>query len=202
MTSMKKLIAAAVIGTISSIAVAQNIPEPAGMSAEVSAPGKKTVADVIQLTAKITRLNKETRRYTLVGPQGREINLTAGDDINLENIEVGDLVTVEYARSLTLELRKNGNAAVGRVETVSEGSIPVSAEEGGARVIDRMVAGVANVIAIDAETQTVTLQGQDNTLTLTVNDPEQFKLIEVGDQIEATFLEGAALSLTKQEAAE
>jgi len=203
MTSFKTLLAVALIGTTSAITMAQTIPEPAGMSASLSVPGKKTMADVIQVSAEVKAIDVETRRATLVGPKGREFNLTVGPDVqNLESVAVGDMVTVEYARSLTLELHKNGQAAVGRIETVAEGRAPIDEEDGGVRVIDRMVNGVANVVAVDPETMQVSLEGAENSMVVHVADPEQFKLIEVGDQIEATFLEGAALSLTKKASAE
>jgi hypothetical protein len=52
-----------------------------------------------------------------------------------------------------------------------------------------------DVIAVDAKKQTVKVRGPRRTVDLNVKDPEQFKLIKVGDQIEATFVEAIALSV-------
>lgn len=53
----------------------------------------------------------------------------------------------------------------------------------------------ANVVSIDPSNQTVTLKGPKQTLALKVRDPEQFKLVSVGDQVEATYTEALALSV-------
>jgi Cu/Ag efflux protein CusF len=53
----------------------------------------------------------------------------------------------------------------------------------------------ANVTAVDAKTQTVTLKGPKRTVDLKVPDPGQFKLIKVGDQIQAVYTEALALAV-------
>ena len=53
----------------------------------------------------------------------------------------------------------------------------------------------ADVIAIDAKTQTLTLKGPKQTVELRVPDPKQFKLVKVGDQIQATYTEAVAISV-------
>ncbi|HSS70100.1 MAG TPA: hypothetical protein VLQ46_05540, partial [Casimicrobiaceae bacterium] len=61
--------------------------------------------------------------------------------------------------------------------------------------VGRQVQVTANVVAVDAATQTVTLRGPKQTVNLHVNDPAQFKLVKVGDQVEATYTEAVALSV-------
>jgi hypothetical protein len=41
----------------------------------------------------------------------------------------------------------------------------------------------------------VSLRGPKQTVDLQVRDPEQFKLVKVGDQVEATYTEAVALSV-------
>jgi hypothetical protein len=55
---------------------------------------------------------------------------------------------------------------------------------------------VGNVIKLDAATQTVTVKGPERTVDLKVRDPEQFKLVAVGDQIQATYTEAMAVAVT------
>lgn len=59
---------------------------------------------------------------------------------------------------------------------------------------------MAEVIALDAENQLVTLKGPRRAVDLEVHDPEQFKLIAVGDRIEATYTEAVAVSIAPAEA--
>jgi len=53
----------------------------------------------------------------------------------------------------------------------------------------------ADVIAVDAKTQTLTLKGPNQTVDLKVADPAQFKLVKVGDQIQAVYTEALAVSV-------
>ena len=54
---------------------------------------------------------------------------------------------------------------------------------------------VADVIAVDAATQTVTLRGPTRVVQLQVQDPEQFKRVSVDNQVEATYTEAVAISV-------
>ena len=56
---------------------------------------------------------------------------------------------------------------------------------------------VADVTAVNPATQTVSLRGPGGrVVNLPIRDPEQFRRIAVGDQVEATYVEAAALSIT------
>jgi phage-related protein len=55
---------------------------------------------------------------------------------------------------------------------------------------------VGDVIKLDAATQTVTVKGPERTVELKARDPEQFKLIAVGDQIQATYSQALAVAVT------
>ena len=59
----------------------------------------------------------------------------------------------------------------------------------------RQVTITADVIAVDPATQTVTLKGPKHTADLKVRDPEQFKLIKVGDQVEANYTGALAIAV-------
>jgi hypothetical protein len=51
------------------------------------------------------------------------------------------------------------------------------------------------VVAVDAKRQVITLRGPKRTVELKVRDPNQFKLVKVGDQVEATYTEALAVSV-------
>ena len=65
----------------------------------------------------------------------------------------------------------------------------------------RSVKIVADVVAIDPATQMVTLKGPSRTIDLKVKDPAQFKLVKVGDQVEANYTEALAIAVTPSKAA-
>ena len=173
---------------------------PAAVSAQTAAvvggtaPGKAGVAEVVKLTATVTALDKATRDVTLKGPQGNELTLTAGPDVkNFDQIKVGDQVNVEFIQALTLELKKGGGLVVARTE--QKGAVAAKPGEKPAAAAGRQVTIVADVVATDPAKQTITLKGPKQTVDMRITDPEQFKRIAKGDQVEATYTQAVAMAL-------
>jgi len=159
-----------------------------------TAPGKAGMAATVKLTATITAIDKATRDVTLKGPQGNEVTVTAGPDVkNFDKMKVGDQVNVEYIEALTLELKKGGGQKVARTETAGKVGAKPGETPGGAA--GRQVTIVADVVAVDPAKQTVTLRGPNRTVDLRVPDPEQFKRVAKGDQVEATYTQAVAMVL-------
>jgi Cu/Ag efflux protein CusF len=159
-----------------------------------TAPGIGGAMQTVKATATITAIDPATRMVTLKDSNGHLETLTIGPEVkNFPQMKVGDLVTAEYIESLTLELKKGGRAIVGRSETA--GQVTARPGEMPAGVTGRQVTIVADVIALDPVTQTVTLRGASRTVDLKVRDPAQFALIKIGDQIEANYTEAVAISV-------
>ncbi len=159
-----------------------------------TAPGKAAVGQTVKVTATITAIDKATRDVTLKGPQGNEVTITAGPQVkNFDNMKVGDQVNVEYVEALTLELKKGGGMPVARTEQAGAAGAKAGALPGG--VVGRQVTIVANVVDVNAAKQTVTLKGPQRTVELKVADPEQFKRIAKGDQVEATYTQAMAIAV-------
>jgi hypothetical protein len=60
----------------------------------------------------------------------------------------------------------------------------------------REVTAIADVIGVDAKKSTITLKGpRGNVVTLAVQNPDQFKVVKKGDQVEVTYTEALALSV-------
>ena len=159
------------------------------------APGKVAMAQTVKATATITAIDAATRAITLKGPKGNETVITAGPEVkNFAQMKVGDQVNVEYVESLALELKKGGGAPV--AATVKEGAGAAKPGERPAGMIGQQVTVVADVIDVNAETQVVTLKGPKRTVELKVRDPEQFKLVKKGDQVQASYTEAVAIAVT------
>jgi len=188
---MNKLVVAFAVGLalIAPSALAQS-----GTMMTKSAPGKVGVAETTKMTATITAIDKAAREVTLKGPQGNEVTLGVGPEAkNFDNMKVGDVV------ALTLELKKGGGLPVARTEeSAMKGA---KAGEKPAGVAGRQVTIVADVIGVDAAKQMVTLKGPQRTVDLKVRDPEQFKLIHKGDQVQATYTQAMALKVEAAPAA-
>jgi Cu/Ag efflux protein CusF len=189
---MQKLLVA--LGLVAVAAV--GIPASAQTGAVVAgkAPGMVGVAQTVKLTATITAIDKATRDVTLMGPQGNEVTVTAGPEVKkFDALKVGDQVDVQYVEALTLELKKGGGMVVARTE--QKGAVAAKPGEAPGGAVGRQVTIVADVVAVDAAKQVVTLKGPKRTVDLKVPDPEQLKRIAKGDQVEATFTQALALAV-------
>jgi Cu/Ag efflux protein CusF len=162
-------------------------------------PDTATVAQTVKVTTTITAIDAAARAVTLKGPRGREVMIVAGPEVkNFAQLKVGDQVDVEYVEAITLDLKKGGGMPVARTEQA--GAAGAKAGQSPAGVVGRQVTVVANVVATDPATQMVTLQGPQRTLDIKVRDPEQFKRVQKGDQVEATYTEALALKVEPSKA--
>jgi hypothetical protein len=180
------------------IAAAFALPTRAQTGATIvdKAPGKATVAQTVKVTATIVAIDRATREIALKDSQGKEVTLIAGPEVkNFAQMKVGDLVNAGYIEALTLELKKGGGKTVARTEQA--GAMAAKPGERPAGGVGRQVTIVADVVDVDAATQTVSLRGPHGTVALKVRDPEQFKLIAKGDQVEATYTEAVAVEVTE-----
>ncbi len=183
------------IALAAAVAVAGTAVAQTGAVVAGTAPGKGGVAEVVKLTAAITAIDKASRDVTLKGPQGNEVTLTAGPEVkNFDQMKVGDQVNVEYVQALTLELKKGGGLVVARTE--QKGGAAAKPGEKPAGAAGRQVTIVADVIGVDAAKQSITLKGPKQTVEMRIQDPEQFKRIAKGDQVEATYTQALAIAVT------
>jgi ribosomal protein S17 len=200
---MKKqlvIAAAALVGAISLPAVAQQQPDAKGAVVKSTEPGKGTIATTVTVSARVEAIDQKTREVTLKGPQGNLTTITAGPDVrNLAQVKVGDMVTVRYLEALTLTLKKGGKELRSAKESDAGARAKAGERPGG--VVAKQVEITADVIAVDAKTQTITLRGPKRTVDLKLQDPEQFKLVKVGDQVQAVYTEAVAIAVEPAAAA-
>lgn len=169
-------------------------PSAGAAAAVATAPGKGAAASVVTVSAAVTAIDKDNRVVTLKGPQGNLFRVVAGPEVrNFDQIKVGDEVVVRHMEALSLELKKGGAGIRERVESESAARAPAGGKPGAAAA--RRVTVVADVVAVNARAQTVTLRGPEHTVDLRVRDPNQLKLVKVGDQVQATFTDAVAISV-------
>lgn len=184
----------AAAAAMSVTAFAQQAQPPVAAVIAASAPGVGGVAGVVKVTATVVALDAATRTATLKGAKGRIVDVVVPPEAkNFDQIRVGDLVTVEYMRALTLELRGPGGLRSSTTQT-STAPAPAGAVAGGAA--GRQVVIMATVTAVNTKESTVTLRGpKGNSVELNVADPGQFKRVKVGDQVEAVYTEAVAVTV-------
>ena len=193
---MKKiaLVSAAVLMIGSNIAIAQNKPQ--AVVAVETAPGVLKVAEGVQLQGKFTLVDQKTRQVVIVGPNGNEFKTTLGNEVkNFNQIKVGDIVTLTHVEILVADIKKPSKVEVReRVET--EKAVTAKLGDKPAAAIERQVAIVADVTAVDEKKGTLTVRGATRTLDIKVKDPKVLKGVKVGTQIEAMVTEIIAIEVS------
>jgi Cu/Ag efflux protein CusF len=159
------------------------------------APGTATIKGTRTVTATVQSIDPATRTVLLKGRNGKVVEVTVGDEArNFDQLKVGDVVTAVYREALTLNLKKKGDGIASVEENPSMERAAVGEKPGG--TVGREVRIVANVVAVNAKTSTVTLKGpKGNTQDLKVEDPAQLANIKKGDQVEAVYTEALAISV-------
>jgi len=174
-------------------------PTASGSVVVTSEPGKAMMTQSVELAAIVAAIDKATRTVTLKGPNGT-LDVVAGEEVrNFDQIRVGDSVVARYQRALSLELKKTRSAlGESHVETTTR------AEPGAqpAAMAGRTITVLADVVAVDAEKSLISLKGpRGNVVDLQVQNPGHFKVVKVGDQVEAVYMEAVAIAVTRVPAA-
>ena len=170
--------------------VAQPPPGALNGGAAARAPGKMAAVGTAEVVATVERVDAVNRTVRLKGSRGNVVTMAVAEEVrNLPQLKVGDRVVVTYAQALALELKK---AVAGIRERVVDGERVVRAAGTAA---GREVKMLADVMVVNMNSQTVTLRGATQTVTLKVRDPAQFKSVTAGDQVEATYTEPLALAV-------
>jgi ribosomal protein L6P/L9E len=170
-------------------------PGATGGAIVASEPGRAVMAREAKLSAQVVGIDKATRTVTLKGPKGNVVDIVAGDDVkNFDQIKLGDFVVARYMQALTLELAKT-KAGV-RQGGVTEGAARAQPGERPAGAVARQVTVLADVIDVSPKNKTITLKGpKGNVVKLDVQNPDHFKVVKKGDQVEVVYTEALALSV-------
>ena len=194
------LVNVALAGALPVAAYAQQAPGTT-TGAVATAPGAAMAVESTKVSATVVGIEAASRTVTLKGKDGKVFDVVAGEQVrNFDQIRIGDVVSAEYTRALTLELKKGGGGVSDRTEKDAALRAPAGAKPGAA--VGRQVTVLANVVAVDAKKKTVTLRGPaGNVVDLLVQDPEQLKNIKKGDQVEAVYTEALAVSVEAAPAA-
>ena len=190
----KTLIACAIALALPALPALAQKPA-AGAAVVASEPGKAVVAQTVEASAKVVAIDKATRTVTLKDAKGRTFDVVAGEEVKRFNeVKLGDLVVVRYVQALTMELMKTKAGGPALSEREAAVRAAAGARPGGA--VGREVTAVLDVLAVDPKKMTITVKGpKGNVVELQVHNPDHFKVVKKGDQIEAVYTEAVAISV-------
>jgi len=183
--------------------VAETVPAPE-LSVEVikSEPGEKpfiATTSEIDVTAGVTAINHKTREVTIVNADGLEQTFTASEEArNLDQVEVGDMVTIKYLENVTIAV------------IAGEGANPSATDELGVSRSDKgeMPAGVISeteiqsfiVEEIDLKANTFKLRNVNGDVKeFTARQPQNLKDSAVGDAVVISTTQAIAVEVTTLE---
>jgi Cu/Ag efflux protein CusF len=164
---------------------------PAGDKPSISATQK------VQLTTIVEALDLETRQITLKGPQGNSRTITASEEAkNLDQIDVGDQVNVEYVQHMSIEVFANDGMVPG-AGTMSATARNTEDEAPGAMMMETTVAS-ATVEEINLEANSFKLKWPGGEIKqYEAQDPENLRKAAVGDLVVTTYTEAIAIYLNE-----
>jgi hypothetical protein len=171
---LKAAFAAALVWVAGSVAAAEPPTRIEGMLSSAS--------------AEVVAVDKANRLVTLKQASGETATVEAGPEVrNFDQIEVGDVVDVEFYEMLVTELRKGEPGVKKRIETVEAERAPLGAKPGA--IFTRTIEFGAAVEAVDAEQRLVTLRGAKGSVTLKVASDIDLGKVAVGDHVEGSYVE-------------
>ena len=170
-------------------------PDVTGGAVVTSEPGKAAAVRAVKLTAQVVAIDKATRTVSLKGPKGNVVDVVAGDDVkNFDQIKPGDFLVVSYVQALGLELQKAKTGASGI--TTQSAAVTAKPGERPAAAAGHQITAIAKVTAVDKKAKTISLKGpRGNVVVFDVQNPDQFKVVKVGDEVLVTYTEAVALSI-------
>ena len=198
---MNIIIGVAVAILTAGIAAAQGQkPGASGAAVVASEPGKAAIVATAEVTATVVAIDKATRTVTLKGPQ-RTVDIIAGEEVrNFDQIKVGDSVVAKYVEALTLELKKTKAPADAKGEAAAMRAAPGARPAG---AVGREITILADVVGVDEKKGVISLKGpRGNVVDLKVQNPDHFKVVKKGDQVEAVYTEALAVAVTPAPKAE
>jgi hypothetical protein len=167
--------------------------------AAVNAKGDAALAMTIsKVTAKVEAIDMAAREVTLVGPKGKTVVFEAGPEVrNLDQLKVGDKVTVEYYEGVAAEI-KAPSASTKEVKLTDAAvrAAPGQRPNGG---VGTAIKATVEIEHVDALRNVVQFKGpRGKTRTVNVVKPEfraMLKNLKVGDKVELTFFEAMAVTV-------
>jgi hypothetical protein len=149
-----------------------------------------------KVTAVVEAINPENRMVTIRSIGHDEvITMEVGQEVrNLDQVEVGDRVVIEFKEALAIDLKKGG----GLEPSAGLGSAAARAQPGEkpAGGVSNAVVVVATILGIDPDEPSVTLQGPEgNVVDVMVRDPSKLEGVDVGDQVVITYTRAVAVAV-------
>lgn len=171
-------------------------PPPPTVAAGFATTDRGAVREAeIEVRATVQSIDQKERLVTLLLPDGTTETVRVGPEVrNLPQVKRGDSVVVTYLQSIAFEVVKPGEAKLGAAAV--EGAARAEPGEKPGAIGGRAITVVADIVKLDRKHQQAVLKGpKGKTVTVTVQHPEVFDKVKVGDRVEITYTEAVAVDV-------
>jgi len=180
---------------------AQPEKAPKAEEAAVAAPQEKpSLSESVTMTAEatVTAVNHETRQVTIKDAAGESFTFIASDEVrNLAQVDVGDMLVVEYMEAIDIQVLEPGQAELGVAEAAAAARAEPGQKPGGAAISETIL--IVEIEAINKENETVTLKNAEgNSKTVKVRNPANLDKVAIGDKVMITYTESLAIVVTEK----
>ena len=167
-----------------------------------TAPEAETPTEVaaVQITASgtVTAIDTPNRLVTVRNQNNEEVQVHADETVrNFDQIRVGDVVSLDYKRSVAVDIQPAGSAEAGAY--IKEDEDVAKLGEKPRAGVSETVTVLAPILAIDTTNNTITVKGpRGNVVELDVVRPEhqaRLSQLKVGDILRVAFTEAVAVSV-------
>ena len=172
------------------------------METKAEAEKPSRVIDISEVTSVMTvkEINLEERMFTLSYDDMNEMVVEAADDLTgIENIKVGDKVSVTYLTSTAVYVTSPDQE---RPPVTESRTVEVDSKDGKPRKVTVEVVEKTSIVeAVDLENRTATLKGPDGKVeTVQVSDElKNLENVKVGDQVVMQYTKSLAVDISKVE---
>ena len=91
-------------------------------------------AVVMTIEATVEAVDHDARKVTLKGPEGKTVTINVDEQVkNLAQVEVGDMLTVEYVEAVTIQVFEQGEVVPGATAVTTAGSAELGQKPAGNR---------------------------------------------------------------------
>lgn len=162
-------------------------------------PGHPVVnAQFHQVKATVQAIDPTTREMTLQGPRG-PVNIQVDPGVkNLENVHVGDTVTVSYYEGIATQMSKGGKTV--KSPATSTFALPSSSSAHPGGGFGSSMTTTVTIEAVNPVDHTVAFRGTDGRLrTVAVQSPNMrhfVRTLQPGDKVDVTYTESVAVNIT------
>ena len=162
----------------------QNIADFTKKVGGIEAPSCVTCSSITSTTATVQKINKKTREITFKNEAGNISVFKAPQEVqNFDQLKVGDVAIMTI--TIDADIQVTRGALETKTRTIKESLTKARLGSKPGVKLKKLTVDQAKIIDLDYKTKSVTLESMHGILTITPRDVEQFRMLRVGDIVDA-----------------